>query len=759
MNLKRSVLFLLASCLVVAACDDSEDSDSGEKRVYEVANTCVSVTDGSRWLKASGDGQSYDWSATTGDDAAHFYLKASDLGMYLFYDQERGYLVGANGTLARRTELEDGLMLFDDSFKSPAEWKLDASGSGFVLKNRQTDEYLGSDGLAAEANAAMVVRLEPADGCAEFPEMSEDATGEVVKTRFEDGTLFGFADTHSHILSNFGFGGGGIFYGSPFHRLGVEHALGDCTAYHGEEGMKDFLDFGFKANSADALGIGTLISLLTDKQLPEPNHHTDGWPTFSGWPGPTSSTHQTQYYKWLERAWKSGMRLMVQHAVSNEALCDLLVNAGIQYSRWSCRDMLNIDRQFMEIRRMEDYIDAQNGGPGKGWFHVVESPAEAREVIARGELAIVLGMEVPNLFSCYLTPGEGDPECDTEYIESQLDHYYEMGARALFPNHKYSNRFAPADGDRGIFELGDFITTGHFSNYVHGDDCPDQVTVFDNGPVQFSGLNRPRDEYISEPPYDEYLPEDAPREPITVQSPETAVLDLAPLAGLLGGGFTETGDYCQKTGLTDAGETLIRGMMKRGMIIEIDHSSTRTYRDIFNMLEEYDYPASGSHGNTNNGKLFEVGGVSKSGFNRCANPEVDGAMANSFRAMRDQMVAAGMFPAVGFGFDLNGFAGVPGPRFGPLGCDNQQDESTQIQYPFMSYAGDVEFTQPYMGERKVDFDTEGMIHIGLVPELIQDARNTGVSDEDLDILFRSAEGYIRMWEHAEERAGALSFDQ
>jgi hypothetical protein len=55
----------------------------------------------------------------------------------------------------------------------------------------------------------------------------------------------------------------------------------------------------------------------------------------------------------------------------------------------------------------------------------------------------------------------------------------------------------------------------------------------------------------------------------------------------------------------------------------------------------------------------------------------------------------------------------------------------------------------------VDFNTEGMIHIGLLPELIEDARRDGVSDEDLEPLFRSAEGYVRMWERAEMRGAEL----
>ena len=61
----------------------------------------------------------------------------------------------------------------------------------------------------------------------------------------------------------------------------------------------------------------------------------------------------------------------------------------------------------------------------------------------------------------------------------------------------------------------------------------------------------------------------------------------------------------------------------------------------------------------------------------------------------------------------------------------------------------------YVGNRVVDFDTEGMIHLGLLPELIEDARRDGVTDEELEPLFRSAEAYLRMWERAEERGSAL----
>ena len=56
---------------------------------------------------------------------------------------------------------------------------------------------------------------------------------------------------------------------------------------------------------------------------------------------------------------------------------------------------------------------------------------------------------------------------------------------------------------------------------------------------------------------------------------------------------------------------------------------------------------------------------------------------------------------------------------------------------------------------RLDFNTEGLVHIGLLPELIEDARRDAVDPKDIEPLFRSAEAYIRMWERAEQRAAEL----
>lgn len=738
--------------ILVASCLDAPTvaQRNPETAIYTFAHQCVVVGRPATgeveatWVRTEDD--TYAFAATSAADAERFFLKPSDLGTYLLYDTAGEYLVSDDGPLLRKETLESDMTLVDDDFVSEAEWLLEISSHDaqhYQLRHRRTGSYLGVDRLVEDESEAAVLTLDPAEGCREHPEMSLDATGSVEPRTYPDGSLFGFADTHSHILASFGFGGGGVMHGAAFHRLGVEHAMSDCSLFHAEEGRADFLGWGFGEGGNPDLDERALIDLLITGRLPERAHATDGWPTFSEWPSQTSATHQTQYYRQLERAWMSGLRLVVQHAVSNEAFCDLMVSTGFQPGRWSCEDMPNIDRQLEEVRRMERYIDAQAGGPDLGWFRVVETPAEAREVIAAGKMAVVLGIEVPNLFECYLTRRPGGPECDDEHIESQLDFYHDLGVRVLFPNHKFDNAFTPGDGHKGLVELGNFLTTAHWSNYV--EDCPPGDTVFDRGSVMFGGFNKPRDEYLSPAP-----------NPL-IQFSSEPLRDLLPYIGEVREPPLE-GDWCQKPGLTDAGVTLIEGMMARGMLIEIDHLPRQSYLDVFEMLVEADYPAVGTHGLHNDGKLYEIGGMSKTGFARCADPSQPGSMASRLRARRDLIVAAGGYPAEGFGFDLNGLAGVPNPRFGPdANCEQMQENP--VEYPFESYAGDVTFTAPTMGERVIDFNNEGMIHIGLVPELIEDARRTGVTDEDLDIVFRSAEGYVRMWERAERRARALDPDR
>lgn len=729
-------------------CASSEGPPSAGLTVYTAANACVTVTvvgDRATTLAPASDRAHFELGGCALGPAARFHLRATDLGTYLLRDADGGYLTASLATggapLGREKTLQSDTLLNDDAYVSPAEWHLEVSPTAatrFRLKNRATGAFLSAAGLTSDPAEAADVVLSKAEGCSEFPELSVDATGAVEKTRFADGALYGVVDAHTHLFSNFGFGAGGTFHGSPFHRLGVEHALPDCAPFHGEEGRSDVLGYFYNGDDFD---IGKATSALISGRIPEFDHETAGYPKFTNWPRAVkNATHQTQYYRWLERAYLGGLRLLVQHATSNQVLCELMNGIRAQEKRLSCNEMESVEREIDETYALERYIDAQAGGPGRGWFRVVTSPAKAREVIGQGKLAVVLGIETSNLFDCFLTPRPGYPACDEASVRAKLDHIHARGVRALFPVHKFDNAFSAGDGHRGFIELGSAINTGHYSNFTT--DCDPTVPApFDHGDVTFGGINRPREVYGAPAPLN-FSSFD--RSPVGTLLPYIDDLKKPPLKG----------EYCQNAGLTPLGEGLITEMMRRGMIVEIDHLPKRSYARAVELLVKNDYPAAGTHGSSANGRLYALGGISTRGVPRCSDGD-PAAFSAAFEARFDAVAAAGGYRAQGFGFDLNGLAGAPGPRFGALAkCSMPQ--TNPVTYPFKSYAGDVTLTAPMLGERSVDFNSEGLVHIGMMPELIEDARRMGVTDAALEPLFRSAEGYVRMWERAESRGAALA---
>lgn len=768
-HILRKLLIISAFMPLLYACSDGSDSAASvvpppipadENSVFAVANACYAIAvEGEAGFLAAAPSDlivaAADVSADSSaglvhsrEQASRFLLRPTDLGKYMLYAQDQTYLTSngesllSSAALDSDTTLVDDEVVIEDRKQSEGEWLLKAAPDGmFMLQHILSGRYIGAQGdMTDEASAANLSFLQE-NGCADFPELTVDASGEITMTQFEDGDVFGFVDTHSHLFSNLAFGGGGQFHGAPFHPLGVEHALPNCALSHGEGGRRDFIGIAFNGGLSN---LDELFPVFLTGKFPDDDHITNGYPGFTDWPNaPSSGTHQMQYYKWIERAYLSGLRLMVQHVTTNQVLCQLTVGLGTQPLRDSCNDMVTADRIIEAAYDMERYIDALSGGPGEGWFRIVLTPADAREHIIAGKMAVVLGIETSDIFDCYLVPFGEFERCTEADVVAKLDEYYDKGVRALFPAHKFDNDFSAGDGDRNIGQSGSFFHTGYLSNFI---PCPAELLTFpggfDNGGVNLASLNMPRDVYDSPPPIDVSGFDADP------------VGTLLPNLGLLGGGPL-VGDYCQNYGLTDLGEFLIVEMMKRGMILEVDHLPRKSYARAFEILEENDYPAAGTHGRNNNGRLYALGGVSSGGFGRCRSESTAGTMDNRFQDRLQLMRDMDAYPAEGFSFDLNGFAGAPGPRFGDrAGCsDPQTDEG--ITYPFTSYGGDITLEQPTVGNRTLDFNTEGMVHVGLVPEVIEDVRRDGATDEELEPLFRSAEGYLRMWVKSEERSGSI----
>ena len=388
---------------------------SGPKTRYALNNQCFTIraNGNGRFVAQNGDG--YAATSTEATNAEAFLMRPTALGKDLIYNSD-GQLLTANAsalapgiTNVNLADAVDGsewtltgvgdttvypdTPVYDQeptpeyfaayrSFNDPNLEYEDftvfsaTSASNLVISNTGRLEIATPDASVT----AQGFQFEPGTGCAIFPEAQSNVVGTPFSGTQPDGSVLGMADVHVHISATTFLGG--AQWGSPFHRFGVEHALGDCAVEHGPQGSQD--------------AVGSLLAEDMD------GHNTTGWPTFPEWPARDSLTHEAIYWKWLERAWASGLRIAVNDLVENNTLCELQRNFadtdGTVDPTQDCNSMNKASDQVGTMLGMQDYIDAQYGGRGEGWFQVVVSPSEARSVIADGKLAVVLGIEISNLF-------------------------------------------------------------------------------------------------------------------------------------------------------------------------------------------------------------------------------------------------------------------------------------------------------------------------------------------------------------------------
>jgi hypothetical protein len=66
----------------------------------------------------------------------------------------------------------------------------------------------------------------------------------------------------------------------------------------------------------------------------------------------------------------------------------------------------------------------------------------------------------------------------------------------------------------------------------------------------------------------------------------------------------------------------------------------------------------------------------------------------------------------------------------------------------MADASGVLLNRSVVGQKTFDFNVDGLAHMGMLPDLIEDFKALGLTDADLSPLLNSAEGYIQVWKKA-----------
>src|SRR5262249_17497884 len=86
---------------------------------------------------------------------------------------------------------------------------------------------------------------------------------------------------------------------------------------------------------------------------------------------------------------------------------------------------------------------------------------------------------------------------------------------------------------------------------------------------------------------------------------------------------------------------------------------------------------------------------------------------------------------------------------------SQEFAQNRLVYPF-TLAGFATFGQQVSGQKTYDFNVDGLAHIGLLPDMVADLKSVGVTDQQLQPLFGSAQAYITMWSQASQRPPAIT---
>ncbi|MEO8089650.1 MAG: membrane dipeptidase [Gemmatimonadales bacterium] len=557
--------------------------------------------------------------------------------------------------------------------------------------------------------------------------------------------LTGWADLHTHPMINLAFGGklvhGGVDVGSllpqdltchgPIRAASIDHALGEDRPSHGGwnafnfpcgDELRKMLIGQFQQ------GNGALIT----------NNPGRGYPDFLDWPKWNDITHQKMWYEWIKRARDGGLRVMVALATNNKTLADAVSGPG----DGPTDDKASADLQVNEIKSFV--------GRHPDFMEVAYGSADVKRIVQANKIAVVLGVEIDNIgnfnqqvFAPLMAiPGPGET-----IIAGEIQRLYNQGVRYVLPIHVMDNVFGGTAIYKDDFNTANLREAGHFWEIECadvGDDITHTYTEV-NDPLRAAGA------FVK-----------LGLDPLRHSGP-------GPVCP--GGAPGKSKGHRNVRGLTLQGIAAIKQMMKRGMIVDIDHMSQHSAEKTLEIAEQFGYPIVSGHSGVRGyagadaensrtrkqleriSKLHGMFGLGSDGVNRSAFAnQYQNAMNIMGYPNADPSKAVYRNGAISFGTDLNGL--VKGPI--PGGGD-------RVKYG-------AAFAKSTTGSKTWDYNTEGVAHYGMMADFVVDLRTAasneytgaegiplGVSGEELvsNHLNRSANYFWQMWLQAEARKGSV----
>lgn len=526
--------------------------------------------------------------------------------------------------------------------------------------------------------------------------------------------LRGWVDLHAHPMVHLGFGGK-LVHGAPdvgtripaddrcqknVSARDMAHALGSDNSTHGGWGA-------FDNTCGDDIRKAVIDNLQSEKGIVTPDK-ARGFPDYTHWPKWNDITHQKMWWSWIKRARDGGQRVMVALATHNQTLAAATSGPG----DGPTDDKGSADVQIDETIRMVDRH--------KDFMEIARSPADLRRIVGAGKLAVVLGVELDAIGNFHkIKPTQAQ-------IAAELDRLRTKGVRYIFPVHLIDNPFGGTAIYENLFNTSNYREFGSFWSVRCHSNGPYPSSVPLENRIQHKVVHQGYDAAIHFVKTVK-LGIDANRYP---SPPPTC----SPGVG-----------HANARGLTPEGEIAIREMMKRGMLIDVDHMSELTMDRAIAIAESIPgggYPVVAGHTNIRNGgaksserditptqaqRIGRLGGMVGLGG--------EGLNALEY-APRFKRVADLTGNRAGFGTDLNGLVKGNPPR------------AAAASIYGASFQPHTDPGSPKQWRLNVD----GVAHYGMLADFVKDMRNAPNGAAIVDgPLMSGAEAFASMWEKAEKQ--------
>lgn len=415
--------------------------------------------------------------------------------------------------------------------------------------------------LLALAAACSKPRPPPLEACLPIPAAADAGPG----------VVWGMADLHAHPAIERAFSGV-LIWGTAIDSAPVSPAELPRIA-------------GCPVETHTQPGASPIDRAIGDQLFPEvaaiagfahgPVGSDDGLRPTDAWPNARDVIHQQMNVASIRRAYEGGLRLMFASTTDDQVIAALLTGPNFvnAFRPKAEADYESAKLQLDQLHQMvRDNVD---------WMGVALTPADARNIISQGKLALVISLENNGL-----RPGD---------LERLHDDY---GARHVFPIHLADNDIGGTAANASLFNSS---SAAHSSIYRDGGE---PMRFMDVTPTRDypSPLGRPAT-FATLSPAPVYVGlEDVPfrtwealcYEPLAACTVPAPVLTTFTQLGQQNlRGLCSSREECLDGGRPGIGR--IAAMMDAGWLIDLSHMSARATAETLAIAPGAEYPLIASH--------------------------------------------------------------------------------------------------------------------------------------------------------------------